>query len=428
MKNNHNSSRIIIAVLSCILIVLSFSACVFFLINIGSFSVAEYKNVAEESIDAPDAEQEDIDYSSEEDVPEEVPLETPDVEEPQKPVTAEPSPVKSLFPDVSVPRATPDPDFVLSQSFENSSDYTSPADIVDVTISGVVSILNYHYNTNNGSYFAFGSSSGFVVSSEGYILTNAHAVSNAKKIEVSLSDRTTVEATLVGFDLTTDIAVIKIPSGTVKEVLVLGDSDAIRVGEYVLAIGNPLSSDNLFGTVSLGIVSGKNRAVNIEGFVNMYIQTDAALNPGNSGGPLLDMRGHVIGMNTAKAITAGYDDYGNSISSEGIGFSLPINDVIAVANILIQNGFIPRPGIGITVYTLSKEDATALHLVEGIFVETVNEGSPAEFAGVKPGDVIVKLNGNAVSDKDELVEAVRATPIGKTILLTVYREGEYIDI
>lgn len=413
MKNKHKPSRIIILILSCFTILLSIAAGFILIYRLGSFSAAEkliFSQSFSEFRSANNGRKATGDPRL-------------------KPSSAvSPTPSASLYPDVTIACYSPCPDFVLPISASNASVYETPADVVDSAKNGVVSILNYHYNTKTGNYFAFGSSSGFIVSDKGYILTNAHAVSNAKRLEVSFFDQTSVDALMVGFDLTTDIAVIKIPEESVSCVLPLGNSDQIRVGEYVLAIGNPLSSDNLYGTVSLGIVSGKDRAVNIDGFTNNFIQTDAALNPGNSGGPLLNMCGSVVGMNTAKAISAGYDDYGNSISSEGIGFSLPINDVAQIANILIQHGEIPRPGIGITVYTLDAENAETLKTVVGVYVDSVNSGSPADIAGMKAGDVIVKFNDISISDQDQLIELVKAMQIGGVSKLTVFRNGEYIEL
>lgn len=409
MKSKSNSSKKIIIVLSCLVLLVAFGICIITVYMIGSISADSLYSDNESRVAASHTPLPDFNGGQ-------------DVFPTYKP-TKEPA-----FPDVSISYATPEPEFFLSQTKEESSaSFESPADIVDAVKDGVVGITNYHYDRNKDSYFAYGNSSGFIVSESGYILTNAHAVSDAKKLEVTFSDSSVAEALMVGFDLTTDIAVIKIPEEKVLCYLTLGDSSVVRSGEYVLAIGNPLGSEDLYGTVSMGIISGTNRQVNIDGFTNTFIQTDAALNPGNSGGPLLNMQGHVIGMNTAKSITAGYDSYGQSISSEGIGFSLPINDVILIANTLIQNGFIPRPGIGITVYTLNAEDAESVNLVEGVFIDSVNEGSPAESAGLLAGDVIVKCNGETLTDKDRLVELVKSTPMGEKLSVTVYRSGEYLD-
>lgn len=415
MKFKRSKSKTLILILSALSIILTFSVCLIFIVRLGSFSVETLfkssSSATETSVSDKNAGSSDLPASG-------------DTNNTEAPTATE---APALFPDVTLPYASPNPDFVLSNTEEAAKTFDSPADIIEFATGGVVSIVNYHYNTTSGKYYAYGSCSGFIVSESGYIITNAHAVSDAKKLEVTFYNQSSVEAEMVGFDTTTDIAVIKIPETSVGCCLTLGNSDSIRVGEYVLAIGNPISEDSLYGSVSLGIISGKNRSVNIDGFTNSYIQTDAALNPGNSGGPLIDMAGCVIGMNTAKAISAGFDDYGNTISSEGIGFSIPINDVIAIANLLIQNGGIPRPAIGITVFTLTAEDAEPYQLVEGVFVDSVNAGSPAETAGLKPGDVIVSFNGEKVTNQDALVLAVKSIPVGDSATISVYREGKYLD-
>lgn len=412
MKNKHNTSKKIVITLTCLVLLSAFAISFIFIFTVGTFGADTLKAGKQSERAGENAEPEIV-----------FPFEDKDRKESKPEPTAEPA-----FEDVSVPYAEPEPDFVFSSGNEETAAvYESPADVVDAVKDGVVGITNFHYNRNKGTYFEYGSSSGFIVSEKGYIMTNAHAVSDAKKIEVTFTDKTTVEALMVGFDLTTDIAVIKIPEDKAVCHLSLGDSSAVRVGEYVLAIGNPLSSDNLYGTVSMGIISGTDRQVNIDGFTNAFIQTDAALNPGNSGGPLLNMKGQVIGMNTAKSITAGYDSYGQSISSEGIGFSLPINDVMAIASTLIRNGYIPRPGIGITVYTLTEEDAEPMGLVPGVYVDSVNADGPAGAAGLLKGDVIVKCNGEDIADKDRLVELVQSVPIGGSLTVSVFRAGEYFD-
>ena len=209
--------------------------------------------------------------------------------------------------------------------------------------------------------------------------------------------------------------------------LPLGNSDSVRVGEFVLAIGNPISSDELYGSVTFGIISAKARQINIEGFENEYIQTDAAVNPGNSGGPLINMNGEVIGVTSAKYITAGYDEYGNSISSEGIGFALPIRNVMNIVDALIKNGSVPRPGIGVTIATRSEEAAQAENKPAGIYVYSITEGGPAEQAGLQVDDVILALNGLEMT-QDEFVLVIRSKSIGEQITFTILRNGETMDI
>lgn len=317
-----------------------------------------------------------------------------------------------------------------SFSLESASDsvcFDNPADVVESVKDCVVGISNYYYQSEKNDYILVGSGSGFIVSEQGYILTNAHVVSDADRLDILLSDGTTKNAVMVGYDLNTDIAVIKLKEGTFSNVAIIGDSSDLKVGEYVLAIGNPLSSYNLYGTVSFGIVSGIAREINIDGYTNNFIQTDAALNPGNSGGPLFNMCGQVIAMNSAKAINAGTDDWGNSISSEGIGFALPINDVITIANNLIHNNRIIRPGIGVTIYTLDENTAKEMETVPGILIYSVTSNGPAYSAGIKAGDVIVKYNGEEVLEQQDLIDDIKSKSIGDTVILTVFRGGEYLD-
>ena len=176
--------------------------------------------------------------------------------------------------------------------------------------------------------------SGFVVSSDGLIVTNNHVIDGADEIEIEFFSGKKLPAKVIGKDEKTDIAVLKVESAQLQP-LKLGDSDSVRVGEYVLAIGNPLSSDELANTITFGIVSATKREVTIDNYTNSYLQTDAAINFGNSGGPLNNLNGEVIGINSAKTITAGYDDLGNAVSAEGFGFALPINQVKKIMEVLI---------------------------------------------------------------------------------------------
>ena len=222
----------------------------------------------------------------------------------------------------------------------------------------------------------------------------------------------------------TDVAVLKIEAEGLKA-LPIGDSSAVRVGEFVLAIGDPISADELSGSVTFGIVSALSRQINIEGFQNEYLQTDAAVNPGNSGGPLINMRGEVIGVTSAKYTSAGFDEYGQTISSEGIGFALPINNVMQIATELIEKGTISRPGIGISV-SMHLDEETGEPI--DVYIAAVTEGSPADQAGAKVNDKLLLFDGQAFTTTDEFVQAVRAKKPGETIVLTVERDGEQIEL
>ena len=299
-------------------------------------------------------------------------------------------------------QVVPDPEIeqYLAQPFDPAK-LSSIPDVVDAVSPGVVGILNYQNKTGKSAPVLAGSGSGFVYTENGYIITNQHVIEGAVQLKVSLSNGKTVDAKLVGSDLQTDVAVLTIEETGLKA-LPIGDSSHARVGEFVLAIGDPISADELSGSVTFGIVSALSREINIEGFVNEYLQTDAAVNPGNSGGPLINLRGEVIGVTSAKYTSAGVDEYGQNISSEGIGFALPINNVTEMAQSLIKNGSVVRPGIGVTIVTYT--EPTESIKVPGGYIYGVTEGGPADQAGVMVNDRLVALNGKELT-QDEFVDA-----------------------
>lgn len=275
---------------------------------------------------------------------------------------------------------------------------------------------------------ATASGSGIIVSEDGYILTNNHVVSSsssssyyqmseAKKITVKLYNKEeTYNATIIGTDAQTDLAIIKIDA-TGLTPAELGDSDNVKVGEFAMAIGNPLGLDS---SVTAGMISAINRKVSDEdGYSYLAIQTDAAINAGNSGGALVNSEGKVIGINTLKLS-------GNGV--EGIGFAIPINSTINIYNQLIKYNKVLRPYIGISGRNLDEETANRNKLVPGIYVYSVEEYSAAELAGIKPGDVIVAADGTAVSTMDELNSIKNSHNIGDQMTLTINRNGTTIDI
>jgi serine protease Do len=256
-----------------------------------------------------------------------------------------------------------------------------------------------------------GAGSGVIISSDGYILTNNHVVEGAREITVTLSDKQEYRAKVVGRDPKTDLAVVKIDAPKSLPAASLGNSDQLKVGEWVVAIGNPFG---LSDTVTAGIVSAKGRVIGA-GPYDDFIQTDASINPGNSGGPLLNMKGEVVGINTA-ILPEG----------QGIGFAIPVNTAKPLIPQLESKGKVTRGYLGVNIQSISTELAKALKLKEtrGALVADVVEGSPAEKAGVKRGDVIVAYNGNAVEDSHTLPAMVAATPVGREITLTVLRDGK----
>ncbi len=255
--------------------------------------------------------------------------------------------------------------------------------------------------------------SGFIISKDGYILTNNHVVSNADEINVTLSNKHTYKAKIIGVDPKTDIALIKITprKDEVLKVVKLGDSDKLEVGEWVIAVGNPFGFSR---TVTAGIVSAKGRVIG-EGPYDSFIQTDAAINPGNSGGPLVNMKGEVVGINTAIIAAA-----------QGIGFAIPINMAKFVMEQLKAKGYVQRGWLGIYIQNVSKDLADYFGMKEayGALVSQVIKDGPAAKAGIKRGDIIIKFNGKKVKNTEELPKIVAKTPIGKKVEVVVLREGK----
>ncbi|MBI3302256.1 MAG: DegQ family serine endoprotease [Deltaproteobacteria bacterium] len=265
-----------------------------------------------------------------------------------------------------------------------------------------------------GGFRHQGSGSGFIIRQDGVILTNNHVVEDAKEITVTLTDKREYSAKVMGRDPKTDLAVLKIePKGDLP-VAQLGDSDALRVGDWVMAIGNPFGLSN---TVTAGIVSAKGRVIGT-GPYDDFIQTDASINPGNSGGPLFNERGEVVGINSAI-----FSQSGGNI---GIGFAIPINLAKRLLPELETNGSVTRGWLGVSIQKMTAELAQSLGVDEarGALVADVTGGSPAEKAGIARGDVIVAYNGKKVEDSSALPALVAATPVGKTVPVAIIREGK----
>lgn len=331
-----------------------------------------------------------------------------------------------------VPSEMPELDGIAPDlyGYDGSIFYNNPIpEIFNAVSDSVVAVLNYHSETINTHelFTVYGSGTGFIVSESGYVLTNAHVVEKAEKVTVRLTDGNEYDAAVMGSDAETDVAVLKIEAEGLKPVAI-GDSDDIRVGEFVIAIGNPLDEKRLANTTTLGIISATARELTIDSYTNTYIQTDAAINFGNSGGPLLNMKGEVIGMNSAKSVTAGFDNYGNSLSAEGLGFALPINSVIEIMEHLLTEGDYQRPAVGITVADMTELMAARLDIPfsEGVLVYSVVKNGPAAAAGVLTGDIIVEANGITIKEKARLIELIGSCEIGDTIELKILRNGEYI--
>jgi len=264
--------------------------------------------------------------------------------------------------------------------------------------------------------------SGVVVDRAGYILTNNHVVDKADRIRVKFThDPVEYDAKVVGVDAATDLAVIRVEGKKDLTVAKIGNSDAVQVGDWAIAIGSPFGYQ---ATVTAGIISAKERDVDPSMQFQHFLQTDAAINPGNSGGPLLNIRGEVIGINTAIATRNG--------GYQGIGFALPVNTAAQVYNDIIKNGKVTRGSIGIR-FTPSDTDQARANLKvagvkEGVFVVQVTPGGPSEKAGMKEGDVITAINGKSVLDGNQLISTVTSTPLGSSLNITVEREGRRHDL
>ena len=261
-----------------------------------------------------------------------------------------------------------------------------------------------------------GTGSGFIINQEGYVLTNEHVVRKADKIKVTLSDGREFDGEVIGSDITSDMAIVKIKADHLPTVT-LGNSDELRVGEIVIAIGNPYG---LQQTVTMGVVSAKGRSIptGIEGHVyRNFIQTDTAINPGNSGGPLLNIKGEVVGINTAIIPYA-----------QGIGFAIPINMAKRNIDDLINLGKVRRSWLGVYIQEVTPEIAEQFDLTEakGVLVGDVIEGSPAKKAGINRGDIIVKVNEEEVNSPGELQDKIRDIDIGKKANIEIMRDGKAI--
>ncbi len=260
--------------------------------------------------------------------------------------------------------------------------------------------------------------SGFIIDSDGSILTNNHVVENAQKIVVKLADDEEYEAKVVGRDAKTDIAVIKINTKTPLAAAPLGDSERLQVGEWVVAIGNPFGLDS---TVTAGIVSAKGRHIG-QGPYDNFIQTDASINPGNSGGPLINLRGEVIGINTAI--------FSRSGTNIGIGFAIPINLVKELLPQLRGKGKVTRGYLGVLIQKVTPDIADSLGMDKayGALVANVSKDGPAEKAGVKVGDVIVEFDGKEIKDSGDLPIIVARTPVDKKVRMKVLRDKKEVTL
>ncbi|MBA2452236.1 MAG: trypsin-like peptidase domain-containing protein [Chloroflexia bacterium] len=327
---------------------------------------------------------------------------TPDEQEPSLPVRSEPT----ATPEAEV---TPEPAIA------------SVADIVEAVSGGVVTVINQQsfqgFNTTDPELQPAGTGTGFVISADGYIVTNEHVVRGSEALQVIMSDGETVDATLVGSDVFTDLAVVKVDR-QMDTVVDFGDSGALRPGQEVVAIGSALG--DFTNTVTQGVVSALGRTLSGGGgpALENMIQHDAAINPGNSGGPLFNMGGEVIGVNTAVVRQAA-----PGVSAEGLGFAIPSSTVQEIITQLIEGGAVVRPYLGITYEPISPSAATAqgLDVENGVIVTDLPTGGPAASAGLQINDIITKLNGEQIDLENPLVNMLFQYEPGETIQVEVHR-------
>lgn len=343
--------------------------------------------------------------------------------------------------------------FIELAARENAMSIPDIVDKVTPATVGVASTFIYEGTNYSGWGFGFGmpqqyeqempaTGTGIIMSDNGngsyYIITNAHVIYDsseyqmglAKEVQIVLngdyySGETQLAATIVGYDVAEDIAVLKVTTNQTLAVADFGDSDDLRVGELVIAIGNPLGFE-LFGSVTTGIVSALDREMTVNDSTMRLIQTDTAINSGNSGGPLINSYGQVIGINSSK-ISSSYSS--GSASVEGLCFAIPISHAKTVINDLIVYGYVTgKPLIGISGTNVTQEVSQAYGLPIGVYVRGVEEGSSADLAGIRVGDVIIAINGETISNYEELNAAKDNYKAGDTITLTVTRNGQDLDI
>ena len=266
------------------------------------------------------------------------------------------------------------------------------------------------------------SGSGFIITEDGYVVTNYHVVSGASSVQVTLYNGDTYDATVIGGDSDYDVAVLKINASGLQPVT-LGESADVNVGDTVLAIGNPLGE--LTFSMSQGIVSSCDRAINVDGTPFNMIQVDCSINPGNSGGPLVNLYGEVVGIVSAK-----YSSY-SSTTVEGLGFAIPISDVRSIITDIMENGAVTdKAYMAITAGTMNEQMAAQfnINVTEGVFVYSVVEGGAGEKAGLRLGDVITKMGDKTLTSRQDLSAAMKGYRAGDTVTLTVYRGGQYIEV
>ena len=305
-------------------------------------------------------------------------------------------------------------------SIDTSKEMT-PAEVYAANVNSTVGITT-SVTTNFWGFHTTSAAagSGFILTDDGYIITNHHVIENSDSITVSLYDGTTYEAELIGYDASNDIAVLKVEAEGLTPV-VIGDSENLNVGDSVIAIGNPLGE--LTFSLTSGAVSALDREITLSNSITMeLIQTDCAINSGNSGGALFNLYGEVVGVTNAK-----YSGSGGGASIDNIGFAIPINHVKDIIKSIIENGYITKPYIGVSVTDVSRE-TQSYGLPKGAAVRSVAEDGPAADAGLEESDIITAINGEEIDGSKALVDAVRNASVGDELVFKVYRKGESMEL
>ena len=303
---------------------------------------------------------------------------------------------------------------------------TSPTAVANSPKEGGLSLQEIYLQTivSISCQLPGGSSTGtgVVLTEDGYIVTNCHVVEGAYRIQILFQDDRVLDASLIGADSVSDLAVLQVEAENLAFAQ-LGDSATLQVGDAVVAIGDPLGTE-LRGTMTDGIISAINRDVNVDGRVMSLIQTNAALNSGNSGGPLINCYGQVIGINTMKL-----SSYRAQASVEGLGFAIPISSVKPIVDELIEKGYVSgRPAIGISGEQLPGAVRAYYRLPDGVYITYVSPVSDAYAKGIAPGDIVTAINGESVSDVDDLNAVKNQFAAGDTVILTVFTRGQYFDV
>ena len=311
----------------------------------------------------------------------------------------------------------------LGAAVSTSSGGLTASQVYEMNVNSVVAISNQATTNVYGQITETASSgSGFIISEDGYVVSNYHVVEGATTLTVITYDGTEYDAELIGYDQSNDVSLMKIDA-TGLDPVTIGSSDKLIVGDQVVAIGNPLGE--LTSTLTVGYISAKDRTINTDGTYNInMMQTDAAINSGNSGGPLFNMKGEVIGITTAKY--SGESSSGATI--EGIGFAIPIDDVIGMLDDLREFGYVKGAYLGVSVITMDEAVAEAYGLPTGSKVSIVESGSCAEKAGIRIGDIIVGMGGYDVEGNSDLLSILRKFEAGDTTTITIYRGGQQLEL